>query len=191
MSVIIGVDPHKGSHTAVAIDGGEVALGQLKVRATRRQVPRGANGARRESAVPEPGPRRRRAVVAARAIRRPVRRGSGWPRCHTASLTLAKSWSKVAHEPSDSSPAFAQFVVPMNRSAWQFDLLPELGELASQLAHPMHDRLPAGSEPVPCEADRVTQLVEGSVVVEGFGRAGLLDCSERSVMASELLQWRT
>ena len=38
MSVIIGVDPHKGSHTAVAIDSGEAALGQLKVRATRRQV---------------------------------------------------------------------------------------------------------------------------------------------------------
>ena len=39
MSVIIGVDPHKGSHTAVAIDGDEVSLGELKVRATRRQVP--------------------------------------------------------------------------------------------------------------------------------------------------------
>jgi transposase len=38
VSVIIGVDPHKGSHTAVAIDGDEVALGELKVRATRRQL---------------------------------------------------------------------------------------------------------------------------------------------------------
>ena len=76
----------------------------------------------------------------------------------------------------------------MNRSAWQFDLLPELGELASQLAHPMHDRLAAGSEPAACEADRVTQLAEGSVVVEGFGRAGLPDCFERSVNASELLE---
>jgi transposase len=38
VNVIIGVDPHKGSHTAVAIDSGEAALGQLKVRATRRQV---------------------------------------------------------------------------------------------------------------------------------------------------------
>jgi len=35
---MIGVDPHKGSHTAVAIDGDEVALAQLKVRSTRRQV---------------------------------------------------------------------------------------------------------------------------------------------------------
>ena len=66
--------------------------------------------------------------------------------------------------------------------------LPELGELASQLAHPMHDRLAAGSEPAACEADRVTQLAEGSVVVEGFGRTGLPDCFERSVKASELLE---
>src|SRR5580704_17031387 len=77
----------------------------------------------------------------------------------------------------------------MNRSAWQFDLLPELGELASQLAHPMHHRLAAGSEPAACEADRVTQLAEGSVVVEGFGRTGLPDCFERSVKASELLEY--
>src|SRR5215468_3322628 len=76
----------------------------------------------------------------------------------------------------------------MNRSAWQFDLLPELGELASQLAHPMHDRLAAGSEPAAREADRVTQLTEGSVVVEGFGRAGLPDRFERGVHASELLE---
>src|SRR5579863_7468153 len=76
----------------------------------------------------------------------------------------------------------------MNRSAWQFDLLPELGELASQLAHPMHDRLAAGSEPAACEAGRVTQLAESSVVVEGFGRTGLPDCFERSVNASELLE---
>jgi transposase len=38
MSVMIGVDPHKGSHTAVAIDGAETMLGQVKVRATRHQV---------------------------------------------------------------------------------------------------------------------------------------------------------
>src|SRR6202008_3775431 len=76
----------------------------------------------------------------------------------------------------------------MNRSAWQFDLLPELGELASQLAHPAHDRLAAGSEPAAREAGRVTRLPEGSVVVEGFGRTGLPDCLERSVNTSELLQ---
>src|SRR5580765_7650628 len=76
----------------------------------------------------------------------------------------------------------------MNRSKWQFDLLPELGELASQLAHPTHDRLAAGSEPAACEADRVTQLAEGSVVVEGFGRTGLPAGFERSVKASELLE---
>src|SRR3954470_12380057 len=76
----------------------------------------------------------------------------------------------------------------MDRSAWQFDFLPELGELAGQLAHPMHDRLAARSEPAACEADRVTQLAEGSVVVEGFGRARLPDCLERRVNASELLE---
>lgn len=38
MRVIIGVDPHKGSHTAVAIDGQETSLGKLKVGASRRQV---------------------------------------------------------------------------------------------------------------------------------------------------------
>jgi transposase len=38
MSVIIGVDPHKGSHTAVAIGGDEARLATVKVRATRHQV---------------------------------------------------------------------------------------------------------------------------------------------------------
>jgi transposase len=39
MKVIIGVDPHKASHTAVAISGDENELGGIKVRSTRRQVP--------------------------------------------------------------------------------------------------------------------------------------------------------
>ena len=38
MAVMIGVDPHKGSHTAVAIDGDESQLAAVTVRATRRQV---------------------------------------------------------------------------------------------------------------------------------------------------------
>jgi transposase len=38
MAVMIGVDPHKGSHTAVAIDRDEVELARVTVRATRRQV---------------------------------------------------------------------------------------------------------------------------------------------------------
>jgi len=37
MKVLIGVDPHKGSHTAVAIDPDEVPLGTYRVRATTRQ----------------------------------------------------------------------------------------------------------------------------------------------------------
>jgi transposase len=39
MAVIIGVDPHKATHTAVAIDRTEAELGRAKVRATRKQVP--------------------------------------------------------------------------------------------------------------------------------------------------------
>src|SRR5262245_27366614 len=38
MAVMIGVDPHKRSHTAVAIDVDEVELGRAQVRASRRQV---------------------------------------------------------------------------------------------------------------------------------------------------------
>src|SRR6266568_4790478 len=41
----------------------------------------------------------------------------------------------------------------MNRSAWQFELLPELGELAGQLAHPTHDRVAAGNRNRPSDAD--------------------------------------
>jgi transposase len=37
MKVLIGVDPHKGSHTAVAIDSHESPLGEVRVRATKRQ----------------------------------------------------------------------------------------------------------------------------------------------------------
>ena len=37
MKVLIGVDPHKGSHTAVAIDHDEVALGTVRGQATKRQ----------------------------------------------------------------------------------------------------------------------------------------------------------
>ena len=38
MTVMIGVDPHKGSHTAAAIDAAEVGLGQLRVRASDGQL---------------------------------------------------------------------------------------------------------------------------------------------------------
>jgi len=33
-TVVIGIDPHKGSHTAVALHGTEALLGKVKVRAT-------------------------------------------------------------------------------------------------------------------------------------------------------------
>jgi transposase len=39
-AVIIGVDPHKGSHTAVAIGADEMPLGQLRVRASAGQAGR-------------------------------------------------------------------------------------------------------------------------------------------------------
>ena len=38
--VMIGVDPHKGSHTAVAIGTAEEPLGELRVRACAAQVER-------------------------------------------------------------------------------------------------------------------------------------------------------
>src|SRR5262245_24936593 len=39
-AVMIGVDPHKGSHTAVVIDQAEVALGEVRVRASAAQARR-------------------------------------------------------------------------------------------------------------------------------------------------------
>src|SRR5215472_7078864 len=39
-TVMIGVDPHKGSHTAVAIDAAEEPLGKLRVRASASQAQR-------------------------------------------------------------------------------------------------------------------------------------------------------
>jgi transposase len=40
MAVMIGVDPHKGSHTAVAIGAAEEPLGELRVRASQDQAQR-------------------------------------------------------------------------------------------------------------------------------------------------------
>ena len=36
--VVIGIDPHKGSHTAYALDERERRLGQVRVRASCKQV---------------------------------------------------------------------------------------------------------------------------------------------------------
>ena len=38
MEVMIGVDPHKGSHTATMLDRGQRELRRITVRAGRRQV---------------------------------------------------------------------------------------------------------------------------------------------------------
>src|SRR5215472_12459764 len=40
MTVMIGIDPHKGSHTAVAIDGHEQELGRARVRSGSAQLDR-------------------------------------------------------------------------------------------------------------------------------------------------------
>ena len=40
MAVMIGVDPHKATHTAVALDAGEGFLGELRVRSATNQVER-------------------------------------------------------------------------------------------------------------------------------------------------------
>jgi transposase len=40
MTVTIGIDPHKATHTAVAIDGDESELASITIRATRRQTER-------------------------------------------------------------------------------------------------------------------------------------------------------
>ncbi|MDJ0771421.1 MAG: IS110 family transposase [Ilumatobacter sp.] len=55
MEVMIGVDPHKASHHAFAVDDGEVELAQVSVRASREQVDRLLTWA-------EPFPRRMWAV---------------------------------------------------------------------------------------------------------------------------------
>jgi hypothetical protein len=39
-AVMIGVDPHKGSHTAVAVDAGERSLAELRVRSGPQQLAR-------------------------------------------------------------------------------------------------------------------------------------------------------
>ena len=38
LSVMIGIDPAKGSHAAAAVNGGEEVLAELEVRASRRQT---------------------------------------------------------------------------------------------------------------------------------------------------------
>ena len=40
VTVMIGVDPHKGSHTAVAVDHGEQSLAELRVRSGPKQLER-------------------------------------------------------------------------------------------------------------------------------------------------------
>lgn len=39
MTIMIGIDPHKATHTAVAVDGNEVVVDELKLRASRTPGP--------------------------------------------------------------------------------------------------------------------------------------------------------
>jgi hypothetical protein len=57
-TVIIGVDPHKGSHTAVAIGTDEAVLGQLRVRASTGQAERKVTSSVCEEEEDEGVPRR-------------------------------------------------------------------------------------------------------------------------------------
>jgi len=63
MAVMIGIDPHKRSHTAVALDGTDAALGKLPVTADRRQLDR-------LLAFAAPGPERMWAVENANGLGR-------------------------------------------------------------------------------------------------------------------------
>lgn len=40
MTIMIGIDPHKASHTAVAIDADELVLDEFKLRASKTQAAR-------------------------------------------------------------------------------------------------------------------------------------------------------
>ena len=61
MDVIIGIDPHKASHTAVALGDGEVELARLQVRSGRNQIGRLLSWA-------EPFPQRRWAIEGAEGL---------------------------------------------------------------------------------------------------------------------------
>jgi transposase len=61
MDVIIGIDPHKASHTAVALGDGEVELSRLQLRSGRNQIGRLLSWA-------EPFPQRRWAVEGAEGL---------------------------------------------------------------------------------------------------------------------------
>ena len=88
MDVMIGVDPHKGSHTATMLDRGEHELRRIKVRAGARQVSElleWADGV--EAADVGGGVGRRDGLSALPAARR--RRGDGAERAGDVGVTGA------------------------------------------------------------------------------------------------------
>ena len=54
MKVIIGIDPHKSSHTAVAIGCDERQLAEIRVRATCQQTAKLRHGRNRSAIAPGP-----------------------------------------------------------------------------------------------------------------------------------------
>lgn len=70
-AVMIGVDPHKASHTAVVISAAEQELGELRVRACAGHPPHPRPAAHRE-------PRRRAHSPDRRALKGPA--WCGWTR---------------------------------------------------------------------------------------------------------------
>ena len=81
--VMIGVDPHKASHTAVAVGADEQPLGQLRVRASAVQ-------ARRLLEWAAPGPSASWAVEGAGGLGHLL--ASSWSRPGNGSWTCSPSW---------------------------------------------------------------------------------------------------
>ena len=96
-AVMIGVDPHKGSHTAVAIGAAEEPLGQVRVRASTAQ-------AERLLAWAAPWPQRTWAIEGAGGL------ACGQPPADAAGDQLAQHRVKPAHH---LSPCPAQVPVPL------------------------------------------------------------------------------
>jgi hypothetical protein len=92
-AVMIGVDPHKGSHTAVVVSAAEEPLGELRVRACAGQAEKlvawaaawagadlGGGGRRRAGPAPGPAAGRGRPAGAGRAAEAglPGAPAAGW-----------------------------------------------------------------------------------------------------------------
>ena len=116
MAVMIGVDPHKGSHTAVAIGADEEPLGQLRVRASAAQAQQACDVGR--GAGPS-GPGRWRA---------PAGWGTCWPsnwsllgnKCWTCSLSWPPGsgcWRPASTNKNDPNDALSVAIAALRSKA--------------------------------------------------------------------------